>query len=120
MASPALDVLDLDDLGAPVGQQRRRGRHEGVLGDLEDADALEDCGHGRAPVFRSWSAFSNIRATWSTASSSEHSIRALDQPDLREAVRQRAERGSRDDRIELGIRQLAALELSDESATCSA
>ena len=41
----ALDVLDLDDLGAPVGEQRRRGRHEGVLGDLEDPDAPHDLGH---------------------------------------------------------------------------
>ena len=41
-----LDVLDLDDLGAPVGEQRRRRGHEGVLGDLEDADALQHCGHG--------------------------------------------------------------------------
>ena len=41
-----LDVLDLDDLGAPVGEQRGRRRHEGVLRHLEDADALHDCGHG--------------------------------------------------------------------------
>jgi hypothetical protein len=45
MAAP-LDVLDLDDLGAPVGQQRRRRGHEGVLGHLEDADALHDLCHG--------------------------------------------------------------------------
>ena len=38
----ALGVLDLDDLGAPVGQDGRRGRHEGVLGDLEDANTLHD------------------------------------------------------------------------------
>ena len=44
-----LDVLDLDDLGAPVGEQRRRRRYEGVLGDLEDADALHDCGHFQPP-----------------------------------------------------------------------
>ena len=42
----ALDVLDLDHLGAPVGEQRRRRGHEGVLGHLEDADALHHCGHG--------------------------------------------------------------------------
>jgi hypothetical protein len=41
-----LDVFDLDDLGAPVGEERRRRGHERVLGDLEDADALHDCGHG--------------------------------------------------------------------------
>ena len=39
------DVLDLDDLRTPVGEERRRRRHEGVLGDLEDADALHDVGH---------------------------------------------------------------------------
>ena len=39
-----LDVLDLDDLGTPVGEQRRRGRHEGVLRDLEYPDPLH---HGR-------------------------------------------------------------------------
>jgi hypothetical protein len=41
----ALDVLDLDDLGAPVGEERRRRGDERVLGDLEYADALHDCGH---------------------------------------------------------------------------
>ena len=44
-----LDVLDLDHLGAPVGEQRRGGGHEGVLGHLEDADALHDCGHRSPP-----------------------------------------------------------------------
>ena len=38
----ALGVLDLDDLGAPVGQDGGRRRHEGVLGDLEDANTLHD------------------------------------------------------------------------------
>ena len=38
----ALGVLDLDDLGAPVGQDGGCGRHEGVLGDLEDANTLHD------------------------------------------------------------------------------
>ena len=37
-----LGVLDLDDLGTPVGQDGGRGRHEGVLGDLEDANTLHD------------------------------------------------------------------------------
>ena len=37
-----LGVLDLDDLGAPVGQDRRRGRDEGVLGHLEDANTFHD------------------------------------------------------------------------------
>ena len=46
----ALDVLDLDDLGAPGGEQGRRGRHERVLGDLEDADAFQDCGHELQPL----------------------------------------------------------------------
>jgi len=41
----ALDVLDLDDLGAPVGEEGRGGGNEGVLGDLEDADSLHDGGH---------------------------------------------------------------------------
>ena len=49
-----LDVLDLDHLGAPVGEERRGGGHEGVLGDLQDPDALHDCGHrsssARAPL----------------------------------------------------------------------
>src|SRR5690606_40710677 len=40
-----LDVLDLDDLGAPVGEERRCGGDERVLGDLENADTLHDCGH---------------------------------------------------------------------------
>ena len=31
-------VLDLDDLGAPLGQHRARDGHEHVGGDLEDAD----------------------------------------------------------------------------------
>ena len=35
-----LDVLDLDHVGAPVGEQGRRRRHEGVLRHLEDAHAL--------------------------------------------------------------------------------
>jgi hypothetical protein len=30
-------VLDLDDVGTPVGQHRARGRHERELRDLEDA-----------------------------------------------------------------------------------
>src|SRR5438067_1656850 len=33
-------VLDLDDIGAPVGEHTGRRRREGVLGDLDDADAL--------------------------------------------------------------------------------
>jgi hypothetical protein len=45
----ALDVLDLDDLGAPVRQQRRCGRHERVLGDFENANPLHHCGHGALP-----------------------------------------------------------------------
>ena len=49
MASPRSIGLDLDDLGAPVGQQRRGRRHERVLGHLEDADALHHCGHGFPP-----------------------------------------------------------------------
>ena len=49
-----LDVLDLDDLGAPVGEERRRGRHEGVLGDLEDADAFEDGGHAGTSRTTAW------------------------------------------------------------------
>ena len=37
-----LGVLDLDDLGTPVGQDGRGGRHEGVLGNLEDANTFHD------------------------------------------------------------------------------
>ena len=47
----ALDVLDLDDFGAPVGEQRGGCRHERVLRDLENADALHHCGHGSPPVW---------------------------------------------------------------------
>ena len=42
----ALDVFDLDHFRAPVGEDRGRGRHEGVLGDFEDADAFHHIGHG--------------------------------------------------------------------------
>ena len=65
----ALDVLDLDDLGAPVGEEGGGRRHEGVLGDLEDADTLHHGGHPadhssarpgayriRRATFSSWSA----------------------------------------------------------------
>ena len=41
-----LDVLDLDDLGAPLGEHGRRRRHECVLRHLQDADALHHRGHG--------------------------------------------------------------------------
>ncbi len=34
------DVLHLDDLGAPVAEDGRRRRHERVVGEVEDADAL--------------------------------------------------------------------------------
>ena len=39
------DVLDLDHLRTPVGQDAGRRGHEGVLGDLEDADAFHDVAH---------------------------------------------------------------------------
>ncbi len=39
------DVLDLDHLGTPVGEDAGRGGHEGVLGDLEDADAFHHVRH---------------------------------------------------------------------------
>ena len=45
MASPRSTCSILIDLGSPVGQEGRGGRHEGVLGDLEDADAVHHCGH---------------------------------------------------------------------------
>ena len=48
----ALDRLDLDHVGAPVGQERRGRRHEGVLGHFEDADALHHCGHRKPPSVR--------------------------------------------------------------------
>ena len=44
----ALDVLDLDHLGAPIGQQRGGRGHERVLRDLEHAYAVHDCSH-RSP-----------------------------------------------------------------------
>ena len=47
-----LDVLDLDHLGAPVGEEGRRGGHERVLGDLQDPDALHDCGHRSSRIAR--------------------------------------------------------------------
>ena len=40
------DVLDLDHLRTPVGEDAGRGGHEGVLGDLEDADAFHHVRHG--------------------------------------------------------------------------
>ena len=40
-----LDVLDLHDLGTPVGEQCRGGGNERVLRDLEDANALHDGSH---------------------------------------------------------------------------
>ena len=52
----SLDVLDLDHLGSPVGEERRCSRHERVLGHFEDADSLHDCGHG-----------SSQRRLWSSA-----------------------------------------------------
>ena len=46
----ALGVLDLDDLGAPVGQDGRGRRNEGVLGHLQDANAFHDvCQRGSLP-----------------------------------------------------------------------
>ena len=44
------DVLDLDHLRTPVGEDARRGGHEGVLGDLEDADAFHHVRHGAGSV----------------------------------------------------------------------
>src|SRR5205085_7893891 len=49
-----LDVLDLDDVGAPVGEERGRGRHESVLGHLEDADALQDGCHAGENTIREY------------------------------------------------------------------
>ena len=45
----AFDVLDLDHVGAPVGEQRCRSWHERVLGDLEDAHTIQDCCHFLRP-----------------------------------------------------------------------
>ena len=39
-------VLDLDDIRAPVGEDRPCGGHEGELGHLQHAHALHDLGHG--------------------------------------------------------------------------
>jgi hypothetical protein len=44
-----LDVLDLDDLGPPLGEQRRRGRDERVLRHLQDPNALHDRRHRDPP-----------------------------------------------------------------------
>ena len=41
----AADVLDLDHLGAEVGERRRCGRHERVLRHLENSYAFQDPGH---------------------------------------------------------------------------
>jgi hypothetical protein len=38
-------VFDLDDIGTPVRQDRRRCRDEGELRDLQDANALHDLAH---------------------------------------------------------------------------
>ena len=46
----AFDVLDLDDLGAPVRQQGRRRRDKGVLGHLEDPDAPQYSSHYQPPT----------------------------------------------------------------------
>ena len=61
----ALDVLDLDDLGAPVGEECRRRGHERVLRDLEDADAVQDRGHRWLPRSKSTSVLASVsrRAT---------------------------------------------------------
>jgi hypothetical protein len=40
-----LHVLDLDHLGAPVGEERGGRRDERVLGDLQDPHTLHDVGH---------------------------------------------------------------------------
>ena len=45
-----LGVLDLDDLGTPVGQDGGGGRHEGVLGDLKDADTFHDVGQRNSSI----------------------------------------------------------------------
>ena len=58
----ALDVLDLDHLGAPVGQQRRRRGHERVLRHLEDAHAFHHCGH-RSPLHMGHSLLGGIPAS---------------------------------------------------------
>ena len=44
-------VLDLEDVGAPVGEDRRRRRHEGVDRHLQHAHAVQRCSH-RSPSIR--------------------------------------------------------------------
>jgi len=39
-------VLDLDDVGAPVADDRAPGGHEPPLGDFEHANSVEQAGHG--------------------------------------------------------------------------
>ena len=58
----ALDVLDLDHLGTPVGEKRRRGGHERVLRHLEDAHAFHDCSH-RSPLDMGHSLLGGIPAS---------------------------------------------------------
>ena len=48
----AADVLDLDHLGAEVGERRRRGGNERVLRHLENSYAFQDFGHLVPPVVR--------------------------------------------------------------------
>jgi hypothetical protein len=42
-------VLDVDDVGSPVGQDRSGRGHERELGDFEDSDSLHPLRHRRAP-----------------------------------------------------------------------
>ena len=48
---PGNGVLDLDHVGAPVGQDRAGGGREGELGDLDHLDALHGLVHSRNPFY---------------------------------------------------------------------
>ncbi|MDZ7729008.1 MAG: hypothetical protein U5Q44_12860 [Dehalococcoidia bacterium] len=41
--------FDLDDVGAEVGHEAGRGRGRQPVGDFDDADTIERCGHGTPP-----------------------------------------------------------------------
>ena len=47
-----VDVLDLDHLGTPLGEDRGGSGHERLLRHLEDAYAFHDLGHCRLPCCR--------------------------------------------------------------------
>jgi len=82
-------VLDLDDLGAPVGEQRTGHRNEDPLRELDDANALERGRHARVGsvgvkrnnrsalprrILRRVSAGNSCSSLWATSSESGHVV----------------------------------------------